>query len=88
MSNADKPARGGAAGILFLACVAGGGAALAFDLTLNGDYGFWLGAQPGARAVIGALAAVFVIFAGHLARALLARRVAETKGARDVGGHA
>ncbi len=59
MSPAPKPQGGGAASMLFLFCIAGGGAGLAFDLVLNPDRGFWLGAQPGAQAVIGAAAAVF-----------------------------
>ncbi len=84
MSPTPKPQGGGAAAMLFLFCIAGGGAGLAFDLALNPDRGFWFGAQPGARAVIGAAAAVFVVLAGYAARLLLGRR--DAKGGGD-GSH-
>jgi len=82
MSNAQTPKRGGAAAMLLLFCLAAGGAGLAFDLTSDTARGFWLGAQPGAAAVIGVAAAVFVVACGHLARWLLVRR--EPTDRRDV----
>lgn len=85
MTQTPKPQRGGAAAMLFLFCLTGGGAGLAFDLVLNPDRGFWLGAQSGAHGVIGAGAALFVVLAGHLARVLLGRR--DGKGGRDAGRH-
>ena len=66
------PPRGGAAGVVFLIAIVLGGAGLAFDL-LHHQRGFWLGAEPGARAVIGAAAAVIVIAAAHGVRLLLGR---------------
>lgn len=86
MTTAPKAPRGGAAAMLFLFSVAGGGAGLAFDLALNPERGFWIGAQPGAQAVIGVAAAVFVVLAGHLARVVLGRRRGqdgEREGRRD-----
>ncbi|MGE0596615.1 MAG: hypothetical protein AB7P07_09615 [Hyphomonadaceae bacterium] len=65
--------RSGAAGMLLLFSVAFGGVGLAFDVT--GEFErFWLGAEPGARALIGAVAAGLVVAAAHLLRLLLARR--------------
>jgi hypothetical protein len=84
MSPTPKAQGGGAASMLFLFCIAGGGAGLAFDLALNPDRGFWLGAQPGAQAVIGAAAALFVVLAGYVARLMLGRR--DAKGGGD-GSH-
>jgi|CXWL01.1.fsa_nt_gi hypothetical protein len=81
MSETPKPQRGGAAAMLFLFCLALGGAGLAFDLALNTERGFWIGAQAGAQAVIGAGAAAFVVIAAYLARAVLARR--QPPGGRD-----
>lgn len=75
MSEAqDKKRGGGAAAMLVLFCLAAGGAGLAFDLTSDTARGFWIGAQPGAGAVIGVIAAVFVVLCGHLARLVLTRR--------------
>lgn len=75
MNDAQTPKRGGgAAALLALFCVAVGGAGLAFDLTNDTTRGFWIGAQPGAAAIIGLAAAVFVVVSGHIARLLLTRR--------------
>lgn len=82
MSDAQTPKRGGAAAMLALFCLAAGGAGLAFDLTSDTARGFWIGAQPGAAAVIGLIAALFVVLCGHLARFLLTRR--ERPERRDV----
>lgn len=83
MSDARNPKRGGgAAAMLALFCLAAGGAGLAFDLTSDTARGFWLGAQPGAAALIGLVAAVFVVLCGHLARFALTRR--ERAEERDV----
>jgi hypothetical protein len=79
--------RGGAAAMLTLFALAAGGAGLGFDLALNPDRGFWIGAEPGARAAIGAAAAMFVIVSGHVGRLLLARRERRREG-RDAGRHA
>jgi hypothetical protein len=74
MSDARNQKRGGAAAMLALFCVAAGGAGLAFDLTSETARGFWVGAQPGAGAVLGLIAALFVVLCGYLARFLLTRR--------------
>lgn len=81
-------ARGGVAGTFFLLCAACLIGGLAFDFGLQKTTGFWLAAQPGAGAAIGAGAAAFVVAAALVGRILLGRRVAEAepKGGR-VGGH-
>ncbi len=85
----DPTPRRGAAGMLFLFAVVIAGAGLAFDLMLNQGAAFWIAAQPGARSVIGAVAALFVIAAAHVVRAALGQRDAPTtqKGARRAGDH-
>lgn len=86
MTDDLQPPRGGAAGLWLLFCAVGGGAGLAFDLILNPGRGFWLGAEPGARAVIGAAVALFAAAAAYIIRAVLARRVvSDAKGERRVG---
>ena len=89
MTDDLQPPRGGAAGLWLLFCAVGGGAGLAFDLILNPGRGFWLGAEPGARAMIGVAVALFTIAAGHIVRAVLSRRIgADTaKGGRRAGDH-
>lgn len=83
MSDARNQKRsGGAAAMLTLLCLAAGGAGLAFDLTNETTRGFWVGAQPGAGAVIATIAVLFVLLCGHLARFLLTRR--EPAEQRDV----
>lgn len=85
----DPTPRRGAAGMLFLFSVVIAGAGLAFDLMLNQGAAFWIGAQPGARSIIGAAAALFVIAAAHLVRAALGQRDAPApkKGVRRAGDH-
>lgn len=78
--SAPKPSRGGAAGMLFLFAAVIGGAGLTFDLLLNHQRGFWIGAEPGARALIGVGAAVIVVAAAHLLRLALARPIDEKGG--------
>ena len=80
MNDAQPAKRGGAAAMLALFCVALGGAGLAFDLTNDASHGFWIGAQQGAGGVIGLIAALFVVLAGHLARLLLKRRARVEQG--------
>lgn len=83
MSDARNQKRGGgAAAMLALFCVAAGGAGLAFDLTSDATHDFWIGAQPGAAAVIGLIAALLVVLCGHVARLLLTQRDSAVK--RDV----
>ncbi len=70
----NKPTPRGIAGPWFVICLAALGAGLAFEFAVPGQPAFWIGAQAGASAAIGAGAAVFVVIAALLARALLARR--------------
>lgn len=69
-----RDARGGVAAILLTFAVALGGAGLAFDLLLSHERGFWAGAEPGARALIGAATGVAMVGVAHLMRLLLGRR--------------
>lgn len=86
MSTSAKKARGGG-GIAWL-MVALFGVATAVGLALDfgansGAPGFWIGAQPGARALLGVGAGAFVVAAAQLARLILARPSAEGDDARD-----
>ncbi|HRP11055.1 MAG TPA: hypothetical protein PLK37_08485 [Terricaulis sp.] len=78
--------RGGVAGLALLFCATAGGAGLAFDLLGDAPAGFWLLADPGGRAMLGAGAVTILVLIAHGARWLLARRAGE-KGGRDVGDH-
>jgi hypothetical protein len=69
-----KPAPRGVAGPWFVICLAALGAGLAFEFGAPSQSAFWIGAQAGASAAIGAGAALFVVIASLLARALFARR--------------
>lgn len=80
MSTPQPPQRGGIAGMVLLFCAVGGGAGLAFDL-LNPAHGFWVGAEPGGRALIGVAAVVFAAVAARVVQIVLSRR--EEKGAGD-----
>lgn len=70
--------RGGIAGLAILLCFTAAAAGLAFDFATRGPGGFWIGAQPGAAAVIGLGAAVLVVIAARVAQFLFG-----TKGGGD-----
>jgi hypothetical protein len=78
--------RKGRGWILFGAFALMGVVGLALDLMTRARGAFWIGAEPGARAVIGVGAAAFMLLCAHAARFILAKR--EPKGARDAGDHA
>lgn len=79
-------ARGGVAGLALLFCATAGGVGLAFDLLRDNPSGsFWLLAEPGGRALLGAGAVTAIVLIVHAARWLLARRA--EKGERDAGDH-
>lgn len=80
----SRTARGGAAGILLLFAVAIGVAGLGFDYTTNTARGFWIGAEPGARAIIGVGVVCVLLLAAHALRWLLRRR---ERGGRDARDH-
>jgi hypothetical protein len=63
------------AGLLLLMSVLVGGIGLAFDFLAASGARFWLMAEPGYRALLGAGTAVAAILAGHLLRLLLGRRL-------------
>ncbi len=85
------PSQSGLLGVATLLCFVAAGAGAAFDFALRGREGFWVGAQPGGMAALGAAAAVFTVAAAHAARWLLARRMQtplnEEKGESDAGVH-
>jgi membrane associated rhomboid family serine protease len=78
------PSQGGLLGVATLVCGVAAITGLAFDFSMRGFGGFWVGAQSGGAAAIGASAAIFVVLAARSARWLLARKtspvVAEQKG--------
>ncbi|MEZ6024249.1 MAG: hypothetical protein R3C16_12750 [Hyphomonadaceae bacterium] len=90
MTRTPPPTRAkGVSGLVFLFCATAGGLGLAFDLTRNDLSSWWLGAEPGAAAVIGLGAATLAVLAGHALRFLLRRRGRnETTEERDAGHHA
>ncbi len=86
MSRKPLPhSRGGVAGVALLFCVSAGAAGLAFEFMRNAPGAFWLLAEPGGRAALGAGAVTAIVLIAHAARWLLARR--EGKGGADVGDH-
>lgn len=85
MSRKPLPSRGGVAGVALLFCASGGAAGLAFEFIRNAPGAFWIMAEPGGRAALGAGAVTAIVLIAHAARWLLARR--EEKGGADVGDH-
>lgn len=65
--------RGGAAGMVVLFSLAALGAGLGFDFAAR-QSAFWIGAEPGGAAAIGAGAVAFVVLAGRLIRLVFAVR--------------
>lgn len=89
MTRTLAPPRRGIAGLLFLFCCAALAAGLGFDIGLGARSAFWIGAEPGAAAALGAAGAVFALVAAHAGRLLLRRpdSRAEQKGGGDAGRH-
>lgn len=86
MSNGKKPSRNaGMGGVLVLICAAAAAAGVAGDFINTQDTPFWLGAETGGAAAIGAGAAAFVVLAGFAARLVLAGRTKDPKGERRAG---
>lgn len=83
----DLKRKRGVAGVVFLIAALSGGLGLAIELLRGPAPAFWIGAEPGARAAIGAGAAVIVIAAAALARIVLGQRGAADKGGRHAGDH-
>ena len=80
--NPKSPRNAGMGGVLFLCCAAATVAGVAGDFLNAQDTAFWLGAETGGAAAIGAGAAAFAVIAGIAARLLLARRAEDAKGGR------
>jgi len=76
--------RGGIAGVWLVFSIAGAAAGLGLSILSRGPSEFWLGAEPGGGAAIGAGAAVFALLAARVAR--LALRARDPKGGGD-GAH-
>ncbi len=68
-----KTPRAGAGGPWFVVCVAMLAVGLGLEFTSDSVPVFWVGAEPGAAAAIGAGAAVFAVIAANFARFVLAR---------------
>jgi hypothetical protein len=66
--------RSGLTGVLFVFCLAALLAGLGFDVAGEARTSFWIGAQPGAAAMIGVAAVVFAVVAARLAQILFTRR--------------
>lgn len=81
------PSQGGLLGVATLFCGVAAIAGLAFDFALRGPGGFWIGAQPGGAAAIGASAAIFAVLAARVARLILARKT-QASAAEESGSEA
>jgi hypothetical protein len=79
MNNSQPPPRGGVAGMWFLICAAVFALGMFLEFRAEDEPAFWVGAEPGAEAAIGAGAGVLAVIAGALARMVLARRRGEGK---------
>ncbi len=77
-----KTEGGGIGGVLFLCSAAVAAAGITADFLAHDDPAFWLGAQDGGAAAMGAGAAAFAVFSAYVARALLARS-AKSSAARE-----
>lgn len=84
MNKEAKPAQSGIAGVLFVCCAAACAAGIAADFLSNDEVAFWLGAQDGGAAAIGAGVAAFAAASAYVANAVLTRggRGAGKKGGR------
>lgn len=81
--STPKPSRG-LAGALFVLFALACGAGLTLDIAFNGAANaFWVGAEPGARALLGVGAAAFVVASAQIARLILAPRAGKDRDARD-----
>ncbi len=78
----EKKPKRGVAGTLFFVCASIGAAGLGADIALSGPVS-WLGAEPGARAVIGFGVAVIAALGAHGARFVLGGRDKNDPGAGD-----
>lgn len=83
----DLNRKRGIAWLAFLICGALAGLGLAIEFMRGPAPAFWIGAEAGARAVIGAGAALVVIAAAALLRLTLGSRAEIEKGARRAGDH-
>lgn len=70
----------GITGLLMLFCLMSAGLGLAFDFAAGANSRFWLAAEPGARAVLGAGTVLTAIAVAHVLRLLLRRRARQKPG--------
>jgi hypothetical protein len=70
-----------------LFCFSAGAAGLAFDVLRDAPGAFWILAEPGGRALLGAGAVAAIVLIAHAARWLLARGAHTEKGGRDARDH-
>ena len=83
----DLNRKRGIAWIAFLICGAIAGLGLAIEFMRGPAPAFWIGAESGARAILGAGAAIVVIAAAALLRLTLGSRTETGKGTRHAGDH-
>ncbi|MGE0741091.1 MAG: hypothetical protein AB7O98_07090 [Hyphomonadaceae bacterium] len=90
MTRTPLPPRGGIAALWVLFCAVALVAGVAFDFMLDSGGDFWIGAQPGGGAALGAGAAVFVIAAARIARWVLTQspKPRDAEGGADAVDHA
>jgi hypothetical protein len=74
------PQRGGIAGLLLVFCLAALIGGLAVDYLASARGGFWIDAQFGAAAAVGAGAAAFALVSARVTRLLFGRRYEAQRG--------
>lgn len=73
-ANRSSSSRAGVGGVLLVCCLALAVAGVGADAFIDRESAFWLGAEAGGAAAIGAGAAAFAILASFAARFILAPR--------------
>jgi hypothetical protein len=85
----QPPSQSGLVGVAILFCFVAAAVGLGFDFAVRARGNFWIGAEPGGAAAIGAGAAVFSVLAARAALLILRRRppapIEEEGG--DAGAH-
>lgn len=85
----QAPSQSGLVGVAILFCFVAAAAGLGFDFVARARGNFWMGAEPGGAAAIGAGAAVFAVLAARAALLILRRRPPPAPGEEgdDAGAH-
>lgn len=85
----QPPSQSGLVGVAVLVGFVAAAIGLAFDFAVRARDNFWMGAEPGGAAALGAGAAVFTVLAARAALLILRRRPPAPVGEEgdDAGAH-